>query len=102
MAFALTSMVENGRLSIRPKWLSAQLTLYGAGQAMFVSGLFIGGYAGLQRKTFGAAQRLDTMIKLTGMTVMGIGGLLAVAGGVLFVVFMLKAFLGREKDKLDE
>lgn len=100
MAFALASVVDNGWLKIKSKWIKAQLTLYGAGQALFVSGLFIGGLAGLPRKTFGAAQQLDSVLKTVGMGVMGIGGLLAVTGGIFFVVFMLKALLGKDESAI--
>jgi len=100
MAFALSVVVDNGWLQVRSKWLKAQVTVYGAGQALFVSGLFIGGLAGLPRKTFGAAQKLDSALKITGMTVMGVGGLLAVTGGVIFVVLMLKAFLRKDEGSL--
>jgi hypothetical protein len=31
------------------------------------------------------------------MGVMGLGGLIAIAGGILFVVIMLKAMLGRPR-----
>lgn len=100
MAFALAAVVDNGWLKVKSKWVKAQLTLYGAGQALFVLGLFIGGLAGLPRKTFGAAQQLDSALKTAGMFVMGIGGLLAVAGGVVFVVLMLKAFCGRDEKQI--
>ncbi len=94
MALAIITATDNGWLDVGEKWQKAQLTLYGAGQTLFVTGLFIGGMGGLPRKTFGAAQKLDSAIKYTGMSVMGIGGLLAVSGGVIFVVFMLRALWG--------
>ncbi len=97
MAYALVHTAENGWLNISEKWQKIQLTLYGVGQTLFVIGLFVGGSEGLPRKTFGTAQNLDSALKVTGMSVMGIGGLLAVAGGVMFILFMLKALFGKEK-----
>lgn len=97
MAFALVVSSDSGWLAVSQAWKKRQLTLYGVGQTLFASGLFIGGQGGLPRKTFGTAQQLDTALKVTGMSVMGIGGLLAVAGGVIFVVFMLMALFGRGK-----
>ena len=52
---------------------------------------------GIQRKTAGAAQGLDSLAAKTAMGVMGLGGLLAVIGGILFVWIMLRAFMkGRQ------
>jgi hypothetical protein len=47
---------------------------------------------GIQRKTAGAAQGLDSLPTQMAMGVMGLGGLLAVLGGTLFVWIMLRAF----------
>jgi hypothetical protein len=35
--------------------------------------------------------------EVVGMGVMGLGGLIAIAGGILFVVIMLKAFMERRR-----
>jgi cytochrome c oxidase subunit 1 len=48
---------------------------------------------GIQRKTAGAAQGLESLSAKLAMGVMGIGGLLAVIGGILFVWIMLRAFM---------
>jgi heme/copper-type cytochrome/quinol oxidase subunit 1 len=98
MTYALKETARAGWLSVPEKWQMIQVTLYGVGQSVFAAGLFIGGLAGLPRKTFGAAQELDSVLKKAGMGIMGVGGLLAVAGGVMFVVFMLKSFYPGEKD----
>lgn len=91
MTMGLFVMSRNGRLTVRAKWRSIQLGLYAVGQSLFVTGLFIGGTRGLQRKTFGVEQKLDDAVKFFGMTVMGIGGLMAIISGAIFVVFMIKA-----------
>lgn len=92
MTLALAVTRDAGWLKVREGWMTMQATMYGVGQSLFAIGLFIGGLAGLPRKTFGAAQELDTALKYTGMGVMGIGGLMAVLGGAAFVVFMIRAF----------
>ena len=56
--------------------------------------MWSGGY-GVQRKVAGSAQVLRTTQEVIGMGVMGIGGLIAVIGGVLFVVVIARAMLGR-------
>ena len=43
----------------------------------------------------GSAQVLRTTEEVIGMGVMGIGGLIAVIGGVLFVVVIARAMLGK-------
>ena len=100
MTYALKATTLAGWLTVKEKWQKAQVTLYGLGQSLFVAGLFIGGLAGLPRKTFGAAQELDSVLKKTGMGVMGIGGLLAVSGGVMFIIFMLRAFFSKGEDEV--
>ena len=44
-----------------------------------------GGY-GVQRKVAGSAQDLDRIQEVLAMGIMGIGGLVAVIGGILFLV----------------
>jgi heme/copper-type cytochrome/quinol oxidase subunit 1 len=62
-----------------------QFWFYGCGQALFSLGMFVAGSAGVGRKVAGAAQGLDSVVKVAGMTLTGIGGAVAVIGGVLFV-----------------
>ncbi|HLE94429.1 MAG TPA: cbb3-type cytochrome c oxidase subunit I [Sulfuricaulis sp.] len=64
------------------KW---QPYLYGVGQSLHVMGLVISGGYGVQRKIAGTAQGLDTMGRVFGMGLMGLGGLVAIVGGFLFL-----------------
>jgi len=59
--------------------------LYGGGQLLHVLGLVISGGYGVQRKVAGAAQALDSVGRVTGMGLMGVGGLISIAGGFLFI-----------------
>ena len=72
------------------KLFLAQYWLYGLGQIMHASGMFLAGSQGVPRKTAGEAQALDSIEKILSMGLMGVGGLIAVAGGVLFVIMTLK------------
>lgn len=81
----------SGRLADWQPWV------YGFGQLLHITGLAVSGAMGIQRKTAGAAQGLDTLQVKLAMGVMGIGGLLAVIGGILFVWVMLRAFWGGAK-----
>ncbi|WP_417797860.1 cbb3-type cytochrome c oxidase subunit I [Terasakiella pusilla] len=81
---AIEVPVREGRL------FTAQYWLYGLGQIMHASGMFLAGSMGVPRKTSGDAQALDSLEKVLSMGLMGIGGIIAVLGGVLFVIMTLK------------
>lgn len=68
-----------------------QPTLYGAGQLMHILGLVWSGGYGVQRKVAGAEQVLRSTSEVAGMALMGLGGLIAIVGGLLFVVVVLRA-----------
>jgi heme/copper-type cytochrome/quinol oxidase subunit 1 len=76
--------------------------LYGAGQLLFVLGLFLAGTEDVPRKTFGSAQVLTSYVQYTGMAVMGLGGLVAVLGGAAFVVNKLFTLLTKEGEMIPE
>ncbi|HET9578162.1 MAG TPA: cbb3-type cytochrome c oxidase subunit I [Usitatibacter sp.] len=65
--------------------------VYAAGQLMHIGGLVVSGGYGVQRKVGGADQVLRSTPEVVGMGVMGIGGLIAAVGGVLFVVVVFNA-----------
>ena len=68
-----------------------QPALYGAGQLMHIIGLVWSGGYGVQRKVAGAEQVLRSPAEIAGMGLMGLGGLVAIVGGLLFVVVVLRA-----------
>ena len=71
--------------------------VYGAGQLIHVLGLaWSGGYS-VQRKVAGAEQALVTLPQKLGMGMMGLGGLIAVIGGLMFVVICLRAMLAKKE-----
>jgi len=65
------------------------------GQLMHIGGLVWSGGYGVQRKVAGAEQVLRSTGEIAGMGLMGAGGLLAIAGGLLFVVVVFKAMRHR-------
>lgn len=67
--------------------------VYAAGQLMHIGGLVVSGGYGVQRKVAGSDQVLRTTQEIAGMGLMGLGGLIAVIGGLLFVVVMLHAIV---------
>ena len=71
-----------------------QPTLYGIGQLMHIVGLVWSGGYGVQRKVAGAEQVLRSTSEIAGMGLMGLGGLIAIIGGLLFVVVVWKSLRG--------
>jgi hypothetical protein len=82
-----------GRMAI---W---QPYVYGAGQLIHVLGLAWSGGYGVQRKVAGAEQMLTTLPQKVGMGMMGLGGLIAVIGGLMFVLVCLQAMSRRNGDE---
>lgn len=72
--------------------------LYGGGQLLHVLGLVISGGYGVQRKVAGAAQALDSVGRVTGMGLMGVGGLISIAGGFLFIYVCYRAMRPRARE----
>ncbi len=70
---------------------SLQPTLYGAGQLLHILGLVWSGGYGVQRKVAGAEQVLRSTSEVAGMGLMGLGGAIAIVGGLLFVVVVWRA-----------
>jgi hypothetical protein len=79
------------------KLAKIQAYVYGSGQFLHILGLAWAGGYGVQRKIPGMAQGLDTIKKIAGMGLMGMGGMIAVAGGVLFLVVVISAMRSSEK-----
>jgi len=65
--------------------------VYGVGQLLHITGLVWSGGYGVQRKVAGAQQVLGSVQEVAGMALMGMGGLIAIAGGLLFVIVVIGA-----------
>ncbi len=68
------------------KLASWQPILYGGGQLLHIMGLAWSGGYGVQRKTAGLQQGVDRLGEIAGMGLMGLGGLISVIGGLLFLL----------------
>ncbi len=73
------------------KWSTLMSYVYGTGQLLHIIGLLWSGGYGVQRKVAGAAQGLHGFAQTAGMGLMGLGGLIAVVGGIMFLVVVFKA-----------
>ena len=75
--------------TVRGKLATAQPYIYGTGQLLHIIGLVWSGGYGVQRKVAGADQVLHSTAEIAGMGLMGLGGLVAIIGGLIFVVIVL-------------
>jgi cytochrome c oxidase subunit 1 len=73
-----------------------QPIIYSGGQLLHIMGLAWSGGYGVQRKTAGLAQGLERFSEVAGMALMGLGGLISVVGGLLFLVVAFKAIRGKK------
>ena len=89
LAYVLLPQLGFGAVGGRmARW---QPYVYGGGQLIHILGLAWSGGYGVQRKVAGAEQALTTLPQKIGMGMMGLGGLIAVIGGIMFVLVCLKA-----------
>jgi hypothetical protein len=95
MAVILALLPEFGkapgtaRLRALATW---QPVVFGIGQTIFAAGFAIAGIAGAERKKYGAEQIVRSGGEWAGLSVMGGGGLIALVGGVLFLIVLVRAW----------
>lgn len=71
-----------------------QPAIYGGGQFLHIVGLVWSGGYGVQRKVAGADQVLRSAQVTWGMGLMGLGGLIAIVGGIMFLLIVLRSLRG--------
>ena len=72
-----------------------QPVIYGLGQFTFAVGFAFAGAHGTARKVYGAEQAGRSLGETVGLVVMGLGGLVAVAGGLMYLSFACRALHAR-------
>lgn len=101
MALMLTMMEDFGApiRTERGRWLAKwQPVVFGIGQTMFALGLALAGTWGkAERKVYGKQQATYGMEENIGLWIMGIGGAIAVAAGIIWVVILVRAWLSAKK-----
>jgi hypothetical protein len=80
-----------------PRLATWQVWLYGGGQLLHISGLVWSGGYGVQRKVADGAVAARTLEQTLGMGMMGLGGLIAIVGGMLFVAAVIVAVVRRPR-----
>lgn len=93
LVFDLLPRLGYGAVSCR--LAKAQVYAYGVGQLLHVAGLAWAGGYGMQRKVAGSGQSLDNLAQTLGMSLMGIGGLIATIGGILFLLIVIQSMRSR-------
>ncbi len=91
MGLVVRLLPELGYAAPQGRLATWQPGLYGAGQLMHILGLVWSGGYGVQRKVAGSEQVLRSTSEVAGMGLMGLGGLVAIVGGLLFVVIVIGA-----------
>jgi hypothetical protein len=81
--------------AIPPRLAFWQSIIYAFGQLLHITGLAWSGGYGVQRKTAGMEQGLQRSGEIAGMGLMGLGGLISVIGGLLFLLVAYKSIRGR-------
>ncbi len=77
------------------RWAFIQPWVLGGGQLLHITGLAWSGGYGVQRKVAGAAQGLESSERMIAMGLMGLGGLIAIIGGLIFLVVVYRAMRRR-------
>jgi hypothetical protein len=86
MGFCYYLLPRLGFGPVPQKLATWQPILYGGGQLLHIIGLAWSGGYGVQRKTAGLEQGVDRLGEIAGMGLMGLGGLISVVGGLLFLI----------------
>jgi len=101
MGLAYVLLPQLGFGAVEGRMARWQPYVYGGGQLIHILGLAWSGGYGVQRKVAGAEQALTTLPQKIGMGMMGAGGLIAVIGGIMFVLVCLKAMTGWQRRRRD-
>jgi len=94
MGLAYALLPKLGFLRPLPRAAEWQPWTYAVGQLLHIVGLVWSGGYGVQRKVAGAEQVLRSPAEVAGMGMMGIGGAIAVIGGLMFAVIVLRVLAG--------
>jgi heme/copper-type cytochrome/quinol oxidase subunit 1 len=96
MAFVIAIVLPRlERPLLGRRWALAVVWMYGCGQLVHALGFFAAGTRGVARKTAGAAQGLEGAWEVAAMGAVAAGAGVAVLGGAVFVVLVLRRLLAR-------
>lgn len=75
-----------------PRLVPVQLACFGLGQVIFALGFGWAGLNGAGRKAYASEQHVRSASEYAGLIVMGVGGVIAVVGGLLFLGLVIGAW----------
>ncbi|MCK9382241.1 MAG: cbb3-type cytochrome c oxidase subunit I [Sulfuritalea sp.] len=99
MGLTYVLLPQLGFGAVKGRMARWQPYVYGGGQLIHILGLAWSGGYGVQRKVAGAEQALTTLPQKIGMGMMGLGGVIAVVGGIMFVLVCLKVMAPRQQQR---
>jgi hypothetical protein len=97
MGVAYWLLPQLGFAAPPPRLATWQPYLYGGGQLLHIIGLVWSGGYGVQRKVADGAAVARSIEQTIGMGLMGIGGMIAIVGGMVFVVTVVIAVVCRPR-----
>ncbi len=95
MGIAYWLLPRLGFAAPAPRLATWQAYLYGGGQLLHIVGLLWSGGYGVQRKVADGGVVERSAEQVAGMGLMGLGGLIAIVGGMLFVAVVVIAIVRR-------
>ena len=96
MALVFELLPRLGYAVVSCRLAKMQVYAYGIGQLLHAAGLAWAGGYGMQRKVAGSGQSLDNLAQTLGMSLMGLGGLIATIGGILFLVIVIQSMRAKQ------
>lgn len=101
MGALLTLMPRLGWPVVMPRAAAWQPLFYGVGQSIFAVGLAVADlWGGAARKEMGQEAIVEDFGKRLGRGIQGLGGLIAMVGGVLFVLLVIRAVLAARRARV--
>jgi heme/copper-type cytochrome/quinol oxidase subunit 1 len=97
MGVAYWLLPRLGFAAPRARLATWQPYLYGGGQLLHIVGLVWSGGYGVQRKVADGAVIERSLEQVAGMGLMGLGGFVAIVGGMLFVAVVIVAVVQRPR-----
>lgn len=88
MGVSYSMLPKLGYAEVKGKLAEMQPFIYGGGQLLHIIGLAVSGGYGALRKTPGAMESIEGKVS---MGMMGLGGLLSIIGGLLFVIIVFNS-----------
>ncbi len=98
-AYYLIPLIFRREVKLK-SWAKWQPYIFGGGVGLFAVGMIASGIQGVARRSVETASSLPGTVNLS-LTAVGIGGVLAVIGGIMFVTIVLASILTGERKEAE-